>query len=1269
MRRRIPTTAERFRLPALTAGLLAAGVLTNVHAQIQAAGELFVDVDATGLATGALNSITNRGTLHGNFVAVGPVPSIATTGGTKGILLNGADALQLQDDSAAPILAPAAITGNDPTHSIEVWALNPDLANEETMVSWGHRGDPAGSNVSFNYGSDFRWGAIGHWGNADIGWNDAGGGPTANKWHHLVYTYDGTTTRVYADGVLQNGEYLGPGAINTFADTYLLIGAQSDTSGAGIQPDLRFSGTIGRVRVHDGVLTPEQILNNYNLEKTAFIDPTTTAPAIQPARLTTGPIHRYSFANTAGTAVDGVEITDSVGTANGNVRGAGATFSGSQLSLPGGSSATQAYVDLPNGLLSSHSTNNAGTGQFSIESWYRVTGSQNWGRVFDFGSSGTVDGTEEVLGPGGGNEGRDYFMYSAQNGGDVNTHRLELRNEDPAGGGQFTVDNPTSTFGREVHTLVTWDEATGRLIVYENGLQVSTMTVPTAMSDINDIDVWLGRSNWAGDSNAQIDYNDVRIYDYVLSPQLALGNAMAGPDQLNNHDFAPSIVSDPQSASVPQGQSTTFTAGAYGSSPLTFQWYRDGVAIADATNRTLTVSNVTINDNNAAFTFKASNTVNGSPQTATSAGATLTVLPPTDRLTVGPVHRWSFNEAAGDAIDATVKDSVGTADGVVLGDGATFTGTRVVLPGGSSASAAYVDLPNGLLSSNGVANAGSGKFTFETWMKVTGSFNWSRVFDFGSSGSASGTEEVTGPGGGNEGRDYFMYSAENGTDVNTRRLEVRNEDPGGGGITTVDNTTATFGQDMHIVVTWDEASGRLIAYENGRQVSTTTTPIKMSDINDIDVWLGRSNWTGDSNLQGEYEEVRMYDTVLSQRQVLGNFQAGYNVINDHDVAPVLVKSPSNLITLEGGNATFTADAQGSTPMAFQWFRNGQPIAGAISSTLTVTNVTTADNNASFTVRVSNTVNGAPASVTSDAAVLTVNPNAVVLKHRYSFSETTGTNAVDSVGGANGEAIGGATFGGGQITLDGVDGYVNLPNGVISGLGQDATIELWFTMNAPVVWTRVFDFGTSTLGEDQPDAGQDYLFFTARDGDGIPRFTANFPGGGDVVSLVPQPGGTILNQQKHVAIVWSASKNTSRMYFDGVLVSTGTAPRPISDLAGSDLNNWLGRSQFVADAFWAGSYNELRLTSGAMSADQVAASFAAGPDAGNSGSGPTLSVAQNAGNIILTWPAAATGFTLQTSPVLGTTANWTTVPAVQNGANMQATVPTTGSAAFFRLIGQ
>ncbi len=48
--------------------------------------------------------------------------------------------------------------------------------------------------------------------------------------------------------------------------------------------------------------------------------------------------------------------------------------------------------------------------------------------------------------------------------------------------------------------------------------------------------------------------------------------------------------------------------------------------------------------------------------------------------------------------------------------------------------------------------------------------------------------------------------------------------------------------------------------------------------------------------------------------------------------------PNNQATTEGGEVTFSVEASGKDPLNFQWLFDGMPIAGAVSSSLTLTNI-------------------------------------------------------------------------------------------------------------------------------------------------------------------------------------------------------------------------------------------------------------------------------------------------------------------------------------------
>ena len=233
----------------LSAGAVAlATPIDQASAQVAVAGQLLVDLQATHPSAGTA-SWQNLGTLGGSFAEVGDASSVVT-GGISYIALGPNEAYR------GPT-APASITGSE-DRSIEVWVRQLSIATEDTMVAWGHRGGPDGTNLAFNYGSNAVFGAVGHWGAPDMGWN---GPPAPDQLHHLVYTYDGTTANVYADGVLKNSRAV---ALNTHALATDTINLQAQNNAAGGLEFIASDGyDLALLRVHSEDLTAAQIQNNF----------------------------------------------------------------------------------------------------------------------------------------------------------------------------------------------------------------------------------------------------------------------------------------------------------------------------------------------------------------------------------------------------------------------------------------------------------------------------------------------------------------------------------------------------------------------------------------------------------------------------------------------------------------------------------------------------------------------------------------------------------------------------------------------------------------------------------------------------------------------------------------------------------------------------------------------------------------------------------------------------------------------------------------------
>jgi hypothetical protein len=622
-------------------------------------------------------------------------------------------------------------------------------------------------------------------------------------------------------------------------------------------------------------------------------------------------IHQWLFEEIGGA---GTTLVDSVGNADGTIIDNG-NLDGSvgqgQVTLTGGAKGSADYVQFPSGLLE-------GLDAVSIETWSTEHSVQNWSRVFSFGSGANVTNA---------------WFLSWSRGTGKDTQRMEKQGIAPADSGLVTE------LGTQYHFVATWDpnggvNGNGRYEWFRDGALVTgTDTNGVALSVVDDAVMWLGRSQW-GDNTANASWDEFRIYDEVLTQQQITDSFIAGPtpgedsdndgipDSIENQ-FAFLNPNDPNDAALDQDNDGLDNLGEVQNGTDLENPDTDGDSVSDgdevnrmvggqpAPTKPLEVDtdgdglSDGVETNTGTFVSYAPG--NNPPITDSGDTGTDPLDPDTDGDLVGDgaevsrgsdptdpnskprlqglIHRWNFDEPAGPAPDgATFADSVGGADGAVRGDGAKFTGTGLDLPGGDSlaGTAAYGDLPNGLISS-------LTDTTFEGWVTVDSASggNWTRLFDFGSTQPGGGLNgEVTGPGntngGGTQGLDYIMLSAARGGNYNQQRLEIRNLDPAGGGINTFDtNVVTVFGQEIHFAVTVKDLGNgttEINYWRDGvQQTSGEISNTTLSEINDVNNWLGRSTWLNDGTLDGTFDEFRIYDKALTPEEVADSIKTGKDI--------------------------------------------------------------------------------------------------------------------------------------------------------------------------------------------------------------------------------------------------------------------------------------------------------------------------------------------------------------------------------------------------------
>jgi hypothetical protein len=149
------------------------------------------------------------------------------------------------------------------------------------------------------------------------------------------------------------------------------------------------------------------------------------------------------------------------------------------------------------------------------------------------------------------------------------------------------------------------------------------------------------------------------------------------------------------------------------------------------------------------------------------------------------------------------------------------------------------------------------------------------------------------------------------------------------------------------------------------------------------------------------EEAHMNPISQAGRRWLMTLCAVTSLVSAADVvaapkrAPAITTQPQDLVAITGDAALFSVTATGTTPLYYQWRKNGSPIAGATGTSYVLATATTNDA-AGYDV----VVNNAYGVVTSSAATLTVHVPPWFTVQPGNLMVATGSDAVftaDAVG--------------------------------------------------------------------------------------------------------------------------------------------------------------------------------------------------------------------------------------------------------------------------------
>ncbi|MBW5448253.1 hypothetical protein GE107_19590 [Cohnella sp. CFH 77786] len=529
---------------------------------------------------------------------------------------------------------------------------------------------------------------------------------------------------------------------------------------------------------------------------------------------------------------------------------------------------------------------------------------------------------------------------------------------------------------------------------------------------------------------------------------------------------------------------------------------------------------------------------------------------PGPQPSAGPVVHYSFDAAQG----SVVPDMSGNEHDAALVGGATInpsdrvgeTGGSVELDGVSG----YVELPRNLIRDLNLEKA-----TFATWVKMDKNQANQRIFEFASETGRTVNRNTMylSPRGDSGKPEFAVVTPFTEKFANTSALLGANYKYALRSASAMPEQTW-----QHVAVTID--GFHAVFYLNGVPVATSSTfnveprMLLETTMN----FIGKSSNASHSLFDGKFDDFRIYNRALSEEEV-GSLVNG--MLPNVDVTGVMLNRSAVKLTV-GASAQLTATVApvNATDKGVTWSSDNEKVA-----TVHASGLVTAVGVGKATV----TVTTADGSFMDSATVTVAESVDDGLLLHYTFDETGGTTIHDAAGGDhNGTLIGGGSFAAGKadtaVDLNGTGAYIDMPDGIVQNLDA-MTVSAWVNPDRLPVWSRVFDFGSSTTS---------FAFLTLNNG---ANMRLGLRSGGTIQDIdgikFPETGGW-----QHIAVTLEGK--TATLYLNGreVAKNSNMTLKP-SDL-GHSIQNYIGKSQFSADPYYDGKIDDFRIYGRALSGQEV-----------------------------------------------------------------------------------